>query len=143
MNKNTAAEMFGKMLFEQGVEQSSPLFMKLLNEPRGTHKAKWQAAKEWYEQESADKQALIRFLIQQAAILSTFHIAYKLDEGLDEKHGQVVNYTVAVNTYKDRDAANEDLPDETVQICPTVTGEDIHDIVMSYVDQLEANQHTG
>lgn len=140
MNKNTAAEIFGKMLFEQGIEQSNSVLIELLDAPRGTYKEKWQAAKEWYEQESAEKQAIIRFLIQQATILSTFHIAYKLDEGLDEKDGQVVNYTVAVNTYKDRNAANDDVPEETVRVCPTVIGEDIHDIVMSYVDVIMADK---
>lgn len=136
MDKNSAAEMFGKMLFEQGVVAGSQIFMELLNTPRGTHKAKWQEAKEWYEQASSETQEMLRFLIQQATILSTFQIAYKFDEGLDEKDGQIVNYPVSVNTYSDRASAIQGTPKETIQICPTEDHEDIHDILMGYVDQL-------
>ena len=137
MNKDSAAEMFGKMLFEQGVVSGSQIFMELLITPRGTHKTKWQKAKDWYEQAPDETQEMLRFLIQQATILSTFQIAYKFDEGLDEKDGQVVNYPVSVNTYADRAAADQGTPKETIQICPTEDHEDIHDILMGYVDELE------
>lgn len=138
MDRDVAAEMFGKMLFEQGVVTSNRTMMKLLNQPPATHRAEWQAAKNWHKKASNDERALLYFLVEQATIISTFNVACKLDKGLDEKENRLVNYTVIVNTYPNREAAIQASPEESVQVCPTVSGEDIHDILMSYVDRLEA-----
>lgn len=139
MNRSLAAEEFARMLFQVGVEGGINALFDSLNTPVGVHKQTWEKIKRWHENQTDEVRALFRFAVKEAAVLAVFGIAVHLDGAsgyhfIDDRPSE---FTISLNVYENHDAAREGIPLETVAICPTKFGEDVHDIFLSVVGEVE------
>jgi len=144
MDKDKAAEEFSKMLFQQGFQGSLESVASSLQEPPvGSRLIEWEAAKKWCDRlDERDKSAL-SFLLTRVSVSAIFGIACFLDgasgyQSIEGYDSQPADFIVSLRTYKDVTSYEMQVPAETIQVCPTEHGEDVHDIFLSLVDEAEA-----
>lgn len=140
MNRDIAADLLAKMLYEVGVEGGYKAFFDTLKNPSGPYKHTWEEFRRWYDTQPDETQKLVQFMAKEAMVLAVFGIAVDLDGGGSYHFigDQPAELAVALRVFKNLEsikANTHNLPQETVEICPTTTGEDIHDIFLYYVDQ--------
>ena len=128
------------MLFSVGIKDGYQVFFETLNTPRGQHKPMWEKIKRWYEAQTEEKQDFIRFVVWQATVIGVGGLAVHFDgaQGFDYVNERPGEFSVALNIYRNIHEATEGLPEETIPICPTSEGEDVHDLLFGLVDEEEA-----
>lgn len=138
MDRTQAAEAFAKALFSVGVERSMDALSEGLSNPGGKNKAEWEQAKSLYDGQTDEGRAVLRFMLKEASVLSSFGIAVFLDgaSGYYDVEEQPAEFTVAMNLYKSVEETR--TPREIVLVCPVKNGEDVHDIFMDLVEEAEA-----
>jgi len=139
MDRNTAAEEFAKMLFQVGVKESLEGFYDSLDTPGGQNKKTWEDVRKWHENETDEVRRFVRFIVKEAIVLSVHGLAVNLDgaSGYNYVGEHPIEYAVTMRTYQSIDAIENHSPRETIEICPTTHGEDVHDIFLYFVDQAE------
>ncbi len=139
MDKDTAAEEFAKMLFRVGVEEGLETFFDSLGAPGGQNKKAWEDAKQWYENESEEGKRFVRFVAKEAIIRAVFGLAVNFDgaTGYSYVGERPIEYVIAMRVYESVDVIGLNSPDETIEICPTTHGDDVHDIFLNLVDKAE------
>jgi hypothetical protein len=102
----------------------------------------WERLRQRYETENQAGRELFRFAVKEAMILSIFGVAAHFDgaSGYDPIGDRVGEFAVALNVYRSLEDTTPQGLEETVQICPTRRGEDVHDIFMNLVDEWETSQ---
>src|SRR5687767_1375168 len=131
MNRNAAAEEFAKVLFRGGVEEGVKAFFDVMSEPMGHQRDKWERLRRWYESEDEEDRGILRVAIKDAMVLAVFGVAVHLDGasgGYIEVEEGIGELAVALNIYGSEKALDARTPKETIEICPTRRGEDVHDI---------------
>ena len=136
MDRNTAAEKFAQMLFDMGIQEGFNTLLGVMSHPTGTHKQQWITVKAWYDSISSEEKERIHFLLRQMSVFSVTGIAAFLDGvvGYVDTDGNPAEFSVALHTYRDYDAAEKNQPEEVIPICPTQFGEEVNDILLSIID---------
>jgi len=136
MDRNAAAEHFAKMLLEVGVQGTLRDLYEMMDDPIGPDKAKWQEASKWHEDLSAEGKQHVRFLVENAIITALFRVAVNFDgaQGFREADAHQIDFAVNMRIYKSKETVANERPDETIEICPTMHGDEVHDIFLNLVD---------
>ena len=142
MNRNTAAEKFAEMLLNMGVKESINTLFDAMSHPTGTRKQQWTDVQAWYESRTQEDKDSIRFLIKEATVFSAVGIAAFLDGIVRyvDAEGKPAEFAVALQIYQDYDAASKKDYTEVIPICPTQRGEDVHDILLSLLDDINVEK---
>ena len=139
MDRNKAAEEFAKMLFQVGVEEGSQAFFASLESPTGQDKRTWEEVKHWHGNKTDEEKQFIGFIVKEAIIQAIHGIAVNFDgaAGYDYIDERPIEFAVALRVYDSIDAVEIGDSNETIEICPTVHGADVHDIFINLADARE------
>ncbi|MCW3099907.1 MAG: hypothetical protein JWL77_5525 [Chthonomonadaceae bacterium] len=136
MDRNAAAEEFGKMLYAVGIERGQGLFYDMMETPGGQDKQTWEKIKKWYADQPEEAKTLLQFMIKEAMISSVFELAVSFDgaSGYHEVGVHRAEFAVSLRIFESDAALENETPDATIEICPTTHGEDVHDIFLNLID---------
>jgi hypothetical protein len=142
MDREAAAEKFAAMLFREGVEEGLKAFFDGIENPLGHQGKKWERIRRLLHSQSEEGKRTFRLAIAEAMTLAVFGIAVHLDgaSGGIEMGDRSGRFAAALNIYGSWKDSWKQPPEETVQICPTFEGEDVHDLFMDLADQWEKAQ---
>src|SRR5947207_1893323 len=133
MDREVAATEFARVLFKLGVERSLTVFSNCITRPTGKDREAWHRMQGWQESLDPKGRELFDFAVRKAMVLAVFAVATHLDgdSGYLPVDDRVGRLAVALNLYSTPEESFERSPEEVVQICPTLSGEDVHDIFMN------------
>lgn len=137
MHRTRAAEEFAKALYGTGVVETVPAIYDGLQHPTGYQKARWEQARDWLARQDEEAAEVVRFLIQETAIMATFGLVAMFDgdagyHWVDEQPGE---FAVSLRLYRNADDLPLNDPVEEVTVCPISGGVDIHDLFLNVVDE--------
>ena len=141
MEKEQAAEAFAQMLYNVGVVGAYEMFFEGMESTFGHEKVKWQKIRDWYTSKDSEEQQLVNTILKEVLTASAFHLAVRFDgaAGYEEFDDKIGEFAVSLRLYDDPEDVDAEVmtPLQSIGICPTESGEMIHDIFMNLVDEAE------
>ncbi len=140
MDRNEAAIEFAKVLFQQGVISTIEAINDIIESPDQFKGEAWGDVRRLVTQLDSAQASALSYLVRRTAIMSTHQIACQLD-GVTEYHyvdDQPVEFVLSMRRGDIEDSIDEQV--ELIQICPTESGYEVHDLLMELVDSAGLRQ---
>lgn len=131
MDRGEATEEFVRMVCEGYSESVGDGMFKMPSRVSGMEDAEWKQVQEWFQERTPSEKEKIDLIIREAMFSMLNTLMAQLDgvAGYHYVHDKPADFSVILNLYRDHDDASDGKPQETVEICPTRRGEDLHDIL--------------
>lgn len=137
MDRSAAAEVFANFLYRVGVTGGWESFFESLEKPAGEHRAEWEGINQMYASQSEEGRRAFRFAVREALVLAVFGLAVHLDGAAEYVYvgDRPAEFTVGLSIYESLQRAKEHAAAETVDVCPTRRGVEVHDLLLDLVEE--------
>jgi hypothetical protein len=137
MNQLTAKNGVAQELYRVGVKEAVDSTVDLLVHPTQYGRTNVNSLGSWYRGLNAVERAFANQLIRETAVMSVFGITVMLDgdAGPLEIDGEDAKAVLLLGRVSADTRA--DINEPTIPICPTLSGENLHDL---FLDVVDANQ---
>jgi hypothetical protein len=140
MTRDEAADELTALMASQYFAESYKDVVAGLANPElcGVNRHIYQKISSWYDDLKPDERGNIKYLIQEGILASLHSFLVLLDGGTGSPiiQGKLLSLGLVMNLYADEDRLDEGVPEESIQVAPTESGADLHDMFMYHVDEL-------
>jgi hypothetical protein len=134
MDRLTVKDGFAKELYRVGVKRTVDSVSNLLTHPTQRGMSNLDSLGNWYRGLNVVERSFAEQLIRESAIMSTFGLAVMFDGGAGplEIADTYATPVVMISFTEDLEEADRDT--DAIHICPTLRGEELHDLFLDVVD---------